>query len=289
MPFKDIDWVKEAKRAEVSYNIGRANALINAKSDKNIHKVELLSGTDLVDRDPIEEAIQMEKFVREQQPIISKLTEISEKTISPKTLTTLMQNIPAIDYDRVTEPLAIPTTRAHHRRSKSDPITIDMNQGIDSNVIAKYKLTMPNDIIKEVAYNEDKLLELGAHKKQLENILKKVASKSKHDSTLKPELKSLQIYNEALKTILKNQGSIKKPATTSTSTSTSTSSGKGIKNRIYYTNPQDLIQRLSVLVGERQAGNKSKYIKNEIADISHHLYKNKVIKKKEYRNILSTM
>ena len=53
MPFKDIDWGKVAKQTEVSYNIGRTNALINAKSDKNIQKVELLSGTDLLHRDPL--------------------------------------------------------------------------------------------------------------------------------------------------------------------------------------------------------------------------------------------
>ena len=40
------------------------------------------------------------RIVREQQPIISKLTEISEKTLSPQALTTIMQNIPAIDYNR---------------------------------------------------------------------------------------------------------------------------------------------------------------------------------------------
>ena len=59
MPFKDIDWGKVAKQTVVSYNIGRTNALINAKTDKNIQKVELLSGTDLVERDPLDEAIQM--------------------------------------------------------------------------------------------------------------------------------------------------------------------------------------------------------------------------------------
>src|SRR6266516_2308079 len=155
MLFKDIDWSKVAKHTQVSYNIGRANALINAQTDKNIQKVELLSGTELLQRDPINEAIQMEKIVREQQPIISKLKEISEKTISPQALTTIMQNIPAIDYERVAEhdPLAIAstTTKKTHRRTISDPITINMNEGIDPAIIAKYNFSMPNDIVKEVA------------------------------------------------------------------------------------------------------------------------------------------
>jgi len=283
MPFKDIDWNKAAKRAEVSYNLGKINALINAKTDKNIQKVELLTGTDLIERDPVEEAIEMQKFVRQQQPIISKLKEISDKTISPQTMTNIMQNIPAIDYARVDEvhPLAITSTKPQHRRSKSDPITIDMNEGIDPEVIAKYNFKMPNDIVKDVAFDEDKMKDLSNQKKNLEYILKTVGSQSRHNRELKDDLDNLRKYNKAMKTILSNQASIKK--------STSSSTGKGIKNRIYYTNPKELIQRLKVLVGEVQAGNNSKHNKNEIADISHHLYKKKIIKKKDYRDILSSI
>ena len=125
--------------------------------------------------------------------------------------------------------------------------------------------------------------ELANQKKNLESILKTVGSQSRHKKELKSDLQSLQKYNEAIRTILKNQASIKK------STSTSTSTGKGIKNRIYYTNPKELVQRLKVLIGEVQAGNNSKHIKNEIADISHHLYRKKLIKKKEYNIILAHM
>ena len=106
MPFKDIDWGKVAKQTQVSYNIGRANAIINAQSDKNIQKVELLSGTDLLERNPIEEAIQMEKIVREQQPIISKLKDISDKTITPEGMANIIQNRPAIDYNRIVQTIA---------------------------------------------------------------------------------------------------------------------------------------------------------------------------------------
>ena len=287
MPFKDINWNKVAKQTAVSYNIGRTNALINAKTDKDIHKVELLSGVDLLDRDPLDEAIKMEKIVREQQPIISKLTEISEKTLSPQALTTIMQNIPAIDYNRGAneEPLAIASTKSH-RRTMSAPITIDMNEGIDPAIISKYKFKMPNEVIKEVATSKDKMEEFGEQKKSLENTVKTIASRSKHDVSLRQDLQNLQQLNKAYNTIKQNKELIKK---TTSSTSTSTSTGKGVKSRIYYTNPKELVQRLEVLVGEVQAGNKSKRIKNEIADIAHHLYKKKVIKKAQYRNILTSM
>ena len=282
MPFKDINWNKVAKQTAVSYNIGRTNALINAKTDKDIHKVELLSGVDLLERDPLDEAIKMEKIVREQQPIISKLTEISEKTLSPQALTTIMQNFPAIDYNRVAEdqPLAIASTKSH-RRTMSDPITIDMNEGIDPAIISKYKFKMPNEIIKEVATSKDKMDEFGVQKKSLENMVKTIASRSRHDVSLQQDLQNLQQLNKAYNRIKQNKELLKKP--------TSTSTGKGVKSRIYYTNPKELVQRLEVLVGEVQAGNKSKRIKNEIADIAHHLYKKKVIKKAQYRNILTSM
>jgi len=276
MPFKDINWGKVAKQTEVSYNIGRANALINAKSDKNIQKVELLSGTDLVQRDPLDEAIEMEKIVREQQPIISKLKEISEKTISPQTMTTIMQNIPAIDYKRASEhPLAI--TR------KSGQLAYDMNEGIDKTILEKYNYKMPYDIIRETPFNEENLNELRNLQKEVARKSSNLGLKSFRYPELKTEKETLMEYNEKLKDILKKHGSIKRRASTSTST------GKGVRNRIYYTNPKELVQRLGVLVGEHQAGNKSKRIKNEIADIAHHLYKKRAIKKAQYRDILTTM
>ena len=280
MPFKDINWGKVAKQTEVSYNIGRANALINAKSDKNIQKVELLSGTDLVQRDPLDEAIEMDKIVREQQPIISKLKEISEKTISPQTMTTIMQNIPAIDYKRASEhPLAI--TR------KSGQFAYDMNEGIDKTILEKYNYKMPYDIIRETPFNEEKLNELRNLQKEVARKSSTLGLKSFRNPELISDKETLMEYNEKLKDILKKHGSIKRRGSASTSTSIST--GKGAKNKIYYTNPKELVQRLEVLVGELQAGNKSKRIKNEIADIAHHLYKKKAIKKSQYRNILTTM
>ena len=286
MPLKDIDWNKVAKQTQVSYNIGRENAIINAQAEGNVPKYEWLTGKKLVERDPIAEAIKLDKKSREQQPIISKLTEISEKTITPKALTTIMQNIPAIDYDRLAEPetLALPSTKPHHRRSKSDPIIINMNEGIDPTIIAKYDFKMPYDIAKEVSSSESKMGEFGAQKKKLEHAIKTIASRSRHDASLQQDLHNLRQLNKAYNTIKQNKEMIKKPTS---STSTSTSTGKGVKNRVYYTNPKELAQRLTVLLGEVQAGNNSKRIKNEIADISHHMYKKKLIKKKEYRNILA--
>ena len=152
------------------------------------------------------------------------------------------------------EPLAIASTKSH-RRTMSDPITIDMNEGIDPAIISKYKFKMPNEIIKEVATSKDKMDEFGEQKKNLENTVKTIASRSRHDVSLRQDLQNLRQLNKAYNTIKQNKELIKKPTS---STSTSTSTGKGVKSRIYYTNPKELVQRLEVLVGEVQAGNKSK-------------------------------
>ena len=107
MPFKDIDWGKVAEQTNITYQIGRTNAIINAKADKNIRKVELLTNTNLLQRDPLDEAIQMEKLVREQEPIISKLKEISDKTITPDTMRNIIQSVPAIDYDQMNQAIGL--------------------------------------------------------------------------------------------------------------------------------------------------------------------------------------
>jgi hypothetical protein len=52
---------------------------------------------------------------------------------------------------------------------------------------------------------------------------------------------------------------------------------------------KDLYDRLIVLVGEVQAGNTSKRLKNELAEIAHHLYRNKVISKPKYSTLLKAI
>jgi hypothetical protein len=45
--------------------------------------------------------------------------------------------------------------------------------------------------------------------------------------------------------------------------------------------------RMIVLLGEMNAGNTSPVVKNELADIAHHFYKNKQLDKDHYSKILS--
>ena len=52
--------------------------------------------------------------------------------------------------------------------------------------------------------------------------------------------------------------------------------------QIYYTSPEDLMNRLELLTGTRIAGNTNLEIRNEISEILDHLLKNKEISKKSY-------
>ena len=43
IPFKDINWAKVQRKEKMSFEIARQNAIICAKADKNIQKVEFLT------------------------------------------------------------------------------------------------------------------------------------------------------------------------------------------------------------------------------------------------------
>ena len=68
-------------------------------------------------------------------------------------------------------------------------------------------------------------------------------------------------------------------------------SGKGVKkggnnSLIYYNNPQQLIDRLRLLVGSKRAGNTNPEIDNEIIGISDELLKKGIIMNYDYTNFM---
>ena len=63
-----------------------------------------------------------------------------------------------------------------------------------------------------------------------------------------------------------------------------TLTGDGIK--VYYTNQNNLVKRLKVLLGQLQAGNNNPNILNEINEISMKLYKGGNITKTNYHKFL---
>ena len=55
----------------------------------------------------------------------------------------------------------------------------------------------------------------------------------------------------------------------------------------YYSSPDELVERLELLISSKQAGKKSKVIDNEIVEILNTLLKENVINKEDYKQILS--
>ena len=57
---------------------------------------------------------------------------------------------------------------------------------------------------------------------------------------------------------------------------------------IIHTDPNDMMKRLSLLTGSKQAGNTSVQLKNEIWQIIDYLLKQGIIRKSQYDNYVKT-
>ncbi len=53
----------------------------------------------------------------------------------------------------------------------------------------------------------------------------------------------------------------------------------------YYKTPDELVERLHILIGSKEGGKKSKAIDNEMVTILDKLYEDKAINEQQYRNI----
>ena len=64
---------------------------------------------------------------------------------------------------------------------------------------------------------------------------------------------------------------------------------KNEKKKSYFASPSDMIKRLKILLGSKNAGNSSVAISNEVSDIADALLIQKIIKKQEHKAILSSV
>ena len=85
---------------------------------------------------------------------------------------------------------------------------------------------------------------------------------------IKQEVKSLEDYKQEVENVFRNYD-------------------KRVKGKGIMTNLVDLKERLQLLVGSIEAGNGSKELKNELADILHYLYKNKMINLNAYKMFMN--
>lgn len=64
------------------------------------------------------------------------------------------------------------------------------------------------------------------------------------------------------------------------------SKAKEVYGNGLFTSIEEAYEKLKVNLGEFQAGNKSKLLKNEISDIAHFLFKNNILMKQSYKDIM---
>ena len=270
MPGK-IDWELKAKRQSIYKTLNKENAIINAIRDKDIIKAEILSGKDLVDRDPIQEALKRKdderledgrvEGRRNHEEIVNQLRAILDK--------------PEFDYDKFVEAFrrmqavervrqeAIQTPLPDSEDSEIDDdetskgatggLNIDIDKGLDEDLTKKYG--KPSEFLKKgdrIAINEirEKLLN-----KIREYNLKSypTAHVSRYRNRLKDVLRAMDVQE-----------------------------GSGI-----ITNLADLRERMKLIIGSIEAGNSSKDLKNELSEILYYLYKNRKINKNVYESLIN--
>jgi hypothetical protein len=145
------------------------------------------------------------------------------------------------------------------------------DEGIDEEIVKKlYRFNMPSEIVKDESLydsNHDKVV----------RILRSLGGQ-KRSKYAEPEIDkwitALSFYNERIKLIKKGLDQQSK-----------TQTGSGIVSYKYYSSCDELIQRLNLLCGNRDVGNNSPEVRNEIVSILDILLKNKRINSKEHKKL----
>jgi hypothetical protein len=145
------------------------------------------------------------------------------------------------------------------------------DEGIDEEIVKNYyRFNMPSEIVKDMSlyernYNRvvHQLKSLGGRKRS------KFAGPD-----MDKDIEALSFYNERIK-LIKN--ALDQQSTVQT--------GSGIVSYKYYSSCDELIQRLKVLCGSREAGNNSPEVRNEIVSILDILLKNRYINAKQHKKL----
>ena len=145
------------------------------------------------------------------------------------------------------------------------------DEGIDEEIVKNYyRFNMPSEIVK------DKNLYEPNYKRVVQQLKSLGGRKKSKDagSDIDKDIEALSFYNERIKLIKKYLDQQSK-----------TQTGSGIVSYKYYSSCDELIQRLKVLCGSREAGNNSPEVRNEIVSILDILLKNRYINTKEHKKL----
>lgn len=160
--------------------------------------------------------------------------------------------------------------------SNISKVTLDVNSGIDDNFLKQFNLKKPSTImnikndadrISTITFNLDKSLELIKQYRAHTTNAKKSNDEKK--------LKSCLYINEQLKhykTTLENIKQIPKY------TNPQKVSG-------YLMKPNEIVERLNLLISSKEAGNDSIQVYNEIIEILDYLLRQKLITKNQHKKI----
>ena len=256
---RKIDYNLKARSQMIKRDLNRKNAIIDSIRQGKVTKAEILSGTELVPRDPIHQALITEgakKDILKSRDLESKRDETNDLILTelraianrryPDNLELLEDIRELLKTPRGDESIALPAS--------AEPIVIDIDKGLSPDLVERY----------------GKPSELYGNRARIEGIRDTLLDEIKSNNlgrTHRYETKELTKYRNRLKDVLRGM---------------EVKEGKGIM-----TNMSDLSERLKLLVGSIESGNSNIELKNELADILHYLLKNKVINKSVYKTFMN--
>ena len=268
MPRK-IDYELKSRSKVIKKDLNKQNAIVDAVRHGKIVKAEILSNTELVAKDPIHQALitkQAEESIKSNLKAKEELREVNDniltelRTIANKrdvnNLEILEDIRDLLKTPKTEGAIPLPGLETDEGAVGGKPVEIDIDKGLNERLITMYD--KPSELI--INGNVDEI-------KQKVDELKKDISKTNLGHYNVFHVKDLSLYRNRLKDILR---------------ALEVQKGKGIM-----TNLVDLKERLQLLVGSIEAGNGSKELKNELADILHYLYKKKMINLNAYKMFMN--
>ena len=269
MPRK-IDYELKSRSKIIKKDLNKQNAIVDAVRQGKIVKAEILSNTELVAKDPIHQALiakQAEESIKSNLKTKEELKEVNDNILTelrtiankryPSSDLEILEDIRDLLKTPKTEgAIPLPGLETDEGAVGGKPVEIDIDKGLNERLITMHG--KPSELLNDG--NVDEI-------KQKIDDLKKDIRKTNLGHYNAFHVNDLSLYRNRLKDVLR---------------ALEVQKGKGIM-----TNLVDLKERLQLLVGSIEAGNGSKELKNELADILHYLYKNKMINLNVYKMFMN--
>jgi len=253
-----------------------------------------------VDLNVMKEELTQEELKKFHKPMVDQLTSIVDKTSNKNTLLSIEDSLSTPLPIAGPSNALIPIEHTSKESSKSVKESLKSvkesskspkesfkeslqslqttfknvfypDEGIDEGIVKNYyKFNMPSEILKDKSLYEP-------NNKRVVQQLKSLGGRKKSKDAgpdIDKDIEALSFYNERIKLIknaLDQQSSVQ--------------TGSGIINYKYYSSCDELIQRLKVLCGSREAGNNSPEVRNEVVSILDILLKNRYINSKEHKKL----